>query len=107
MPARLSDSNRCEVAEIKPAIPNYSLADAVRNNPESWSGLVVNAFEQTVFARCPEIQKVKQQLLELGAVYAAMSGSGSSVFGIFSKDVEMDSLTLGSDYFCWKEVIQA
>ncbi len=94
-------------AEIKPAIPNYSLADAVRNNPESWSGLVVNAFEQTVFARCPEIQKVKQQLLELGAVYAAMSGSGSSVFGIFSKDVEMDSLTLGSDYFCWKEVIQA
>ncbi len=92
-------------AEIQPAIPNYSLVDALRNNPESWSGLVVNAFEQTVFARYPEIQKVKQQLLELGAVYAAMSGSGSAVYGIFKQDLDLKTMHITPDYFRWKELL--
>jgi 4-diphosphocytidyl-2-C-methyl-D-erythritol kinase len=92
-------------AEIQPTIPNYSLVDALRNNPESWSGIVVNAFEQTVFARYPEIQKVKQQLLELGAVYAAMSGSGSAVYGIFKQDLDLKTMHTTPDYFSWKELL--
>ena len=45
--------------------------------------LLVNDFEPTVFALHPEITEIKQRLLDAGAVYAAMSGSGSTVFGLF------------------------
>lgn len=46
---------------------------------------LTNDFEQSVFARHPEIERVKKSLLELGAVNAAMSGSGASVFAVFDK----------------------
>jgi 4-diphosphocytidyl-2-C-methyl-D-erythritol kinase len=90
-------------AEIRPAIPNYSLVDALRNKPESWSGLVVNDFEQTVFTRYPEIKKVKDQLLELGAVYAAMSGSGSSVYGIFKTKPKLTGDEFVDQSFIWND----
>ena len=50
--------------------------------------LLVNDFEQTVFPLHSEIAEIKQRLLEAGAVYAAMSGSGSTVFGLFENDAE-------------------
>ena len=52
------------------------------------SPLLVNDFEQTVFPLHPEIAEIKQRLLDAGAVYAAMSGSGSTVFGLFQHDPE-------------------
>ena len=50
--------------------------------------LLVNDFEQTVFPLYPEIAEIKQRLLDASAVYAAMSGSGSTVFGLFQHDSE-------------------
>ena len=50
--------------------------------------LLVNDFEQTVFPLHSEIAEIKQRLLDAGAVYAAMSGSGSTVFGLFENDAE-------------------
>ena len=50
--------------------------------------LLVNDFEQTVFLLHPEIAEIKQRLLDAGAVYAAMSGSGSTVFGLFQNNAE-------------------
>ena len=50
--------------------------------------LLVNDFEQTVCPLHPEIAEIKQRLLDAGAVYAAMSGSGSTVFGLFQHDSE-------------------
>ena len=47
-----------------------------------------NDFEKTVFAKYPEIAAIKKRLLEAGAEYAAMSGSGSTVFGLFENDAE-------------------
>ncbi len=47
-----------------------------------------NDFEDTVFVVHPEIGEIKQRLLDAGAVYAAMSGSGSTVFGLFENDAE-------------------
>lgn len=55
--------------------------------------LLVNDFEQTVFPSYPEIADIKQRLLEAGAVYAAMSGSGSTVFGLFENDSESRTKT--------------
>lgn len=48
---------------------------------------LVNDFEQTVFPLFPEIADVKQRLQDLGAVYAAMSGSGATVFGLFDEEI--------------------
>jgi len=47
-----------------------------------------NDFEQSVFAKHPAIENIKSKLYDMGAVYASMSGSGSSVFGIFESEPE-------------------
>ena len=52
------------------------------------SPLLINDFEQTVFPLHPEIAEIKQRLLSAGAMYAAMSGSGSTVFGLFQHNSE-------------------
>ena len=51
---------------------------------ENWQKELVNDFEKSVFAQYPSLAEIKRTLLESGASYAAMSGSGSSIFGIFS-----------------------
>ena len=50
--------------------------------------LLINDFEQTVFPLHPEIAEIKKRLQNAGAMYAAMSGSGSTVFGLFENDAE-------------------
>lgn len=50
-----------------------------------WRGVLSNSFEPSVFAAFPQIEALKQRLYDDGAVYASMSGSGSSVFGIFKR----------------------
>jgi 4-diphosphocytidyl-2-C-methyl-D-erythritol kinase len=56
---------------------------------ETWHHDLVNDFEESVFALHPEIGAIKSQLYDLGAVYAAMSGSGSALFGIFREDIKI------------------
>ncbi len=70
-------------ALIKPCRPAKNCRDVVAQPIESWRTELVNDFEASVFALHPEIGAIKEQLYQLGAVYAAMSGSGSSVFGLF------------------------
>ena len=59
------------------------LQEALKDPPSAWQCTVVNDMEQFVIAKHPAIGAIKTELLQQGAVYAAMSGSGSSVFGIF------------------------
>lgn len=61
------------------------LREVLSGPVDSWKGRLVNDFETTVFAVHPAIARLKQSLYDAGAVYASMSGSGSSVFGIFRK----------------------
>lgn len=68
---------------IKPQRPGKNCRDIVMQPVETWREELKNDFEQSVFALHPEIALIKQQLYEQGAVYAAMSGSGSAVFGLF------------------------
>lgn len=50
-----------------------------------WKSLLVNDFEKTVFPTHPELSKIKDQLYQIGAAYASMTGTGSTLFGIFEK----------------------
>ena len=71
-------------ANVKPQKPNRSLKDIIENDPiELWEKSVRNDFEESVFAQFPTLSEIKEQLYAQGAIYAAMSGSGSSLFGIF------------------------
>ena len=69
---------------ITPQVPKKNCLDIVRQPIEAWKDELVNDFERSVFAIHPEIGRLKEMMYEQGAVYAAMSGSGSSVFGLFS-----------------------
>lgn len=62
-----------------------SLREALSRPVEEWKDCLVNDFEPSVFALYPQIEVLKNSMYERGAVYASMSGSGSSVFGIFRK----------------------
>lgn len=73
-------------AGIKPK-GSSELFKVVQNGSELFK-VATNDFEDTVFVVHPEIAKIKQRLLDAGAVYAAMSGSGSTVFGLFEHDAE-------------------
>jgi 4-diphosphocytidyl-2-C-methyl-D-erythritol kinase len=80
---------------IIPAVPSTSLKDLIHLPLKDWKRNIVNDFEATVFSKYPQIREVKDQLYAKGAIYAAMSGSGSSVFGIFEiatslKELEQD-----------------
>ena len=68
---------------ILPKIPEIPLRNLLTRPVEDWKGLVVNDFETTVFARYPRLAEIKQSLYDAGAVYAAMSGSGSALFAIY------------------------
>ena len=73
---------------IKPRKPQVNCRSVVMQPVETWRQQLVNDFEQSVFAIHPEIGAVKEQLYEMGALYAAMSGSGSAVFGIFPPSLD-------------------
>lgn len=74
---------------ITPKKPAFSLIESIQQPIDTWKDTIVNDFEKSVFASHPAIAKIKEDLYQLGAVYASMSGSGSSVYGIFSKEVSV------------------
>ncbi len=71
---------------IVPRVPEKSLRTVLRQDIATWKEELCNDFEQSVFARYPALAPLKEQLYGRGALYAAMSGSGSAFFGIFPKD---------------------
>lgn len=85
-----SVSTREAYAQVQPRIPQSPLKELILNPIEKWKGMVRNDFEKSVFPGHPVIENIKTQLYEMGAVYASMSGSGSSVFGLFQEEPCME-----------------
>ena len=86
-------STREAFSLIVPQHPAQNCRDVVMQPVETWRDALTNDFEKSVFALHPEIGSIKDQLYEMGAVYAAMSGSGSSLFGLFRHPVALDAFT--------------
>jgi len=69
--------------------PVPSLKELIQQPVATWKETIKNDFEEPVFERYPAIKKIKDDLYARGAVYAAMSGSGSTVFGIFESAIDI------------------
>lgn len=88
---------------VTPMQPAVSLTDVAPRPVNMWRSSMKNDFEPSVFAKYPETAEIKEKLYSLGAFYASMSGSGSSFFGIFEKEVSPEALTtLFPDCFRWQ-----
>lgn len=77
-------STREAFSMVTPRRPEQSLLQALSRPVETWRDTVVNDFEKSVFRHHPEIAAIKMTLYDMGAVYASMTGSGSSVFALFN-----------------------
>lgn len=91
-------STREAYAGIVPRCPAVPLAERLRLPVREWQGVVTNDFEPHIFAAHPAIAAVRRQLLDAGALYAAMSGSGSAVFGLFDAAKKGEELRALSPY---------
>ncbi len=94
-------STKDAFSEIIPEVPEISLKEIIKLPVSEWKGLMKNDFEKSVFLKYPGIEEIKERLYERGAAYASMTGSGSSVFGIFKEDCEIFE-NLYPDCFVWK-----
>jgi 4-diphosphocytidyl-2-C-methyl-D-erythritol kinase len=77
---------------VQPRMEGRQLKKHIGGPIEGWKDRIFNDFEGSVFPEFPLIEQIKQELYARGAVYAAMSGSGSSVFGIFDKAIRLVEL---------------
>lgn len=76
-------------------IPNPDtkyLPDIMKMPVQTWKGLVKNDFEESVFSKHPKISQLKDDLYRSGALFASLTGSGSSVYGIFATDIRLPQL---------------
>lgn len=89
-------------ARIKPHFPQKCCRDIVMQPVETWKEELVNDFEESVFALHPELAAIKERLYQLGATYAAMSGSGSALFGLFRRPIDLRSSFEGMFSTCLK-----
>ena len=84
---------------VKPAPVNQSLKELIKLPVAEWKHHIKNDFEDSVFKNHPVIRGVKAALYEAGAIYASMSGSGASVFGIFNKKPDLSELEKTNQVF--------
>ena len=99
----VSVSTREAYAAIRPSAPAVPLDEIIRRPVTEWRDALKNDFEAPVFALHPAIGAIKAQLYAAGAVYAAMSGSGSAVFGLFDGEPSLPAFT---DCFVWQGKLQ-
>lgn len=86
VPQDITVSTREAYSGIHPHLPEISLREVLSRPIGEWKNLLINDFEESVFSLHPGIASLKQQFYNQGAIYSSMSGSGSSVFGIFPKE---------------------
>jgi len=87
-------------SKVTPEIPAISLIKYCNTPVTEWNQYIKNDFENYVFVKHPGIKECRDLLYKNGAIYASMTGSGSAVYGIFSKKINISNTKL-SRYFIW------
>lgn len=85
---------------VKPKLPDILLRELITLPIVQWKDTVVNDFEKIICEHYPVLQKIKPMLYQQNAIYASMSGSGSSFYGIFKEKPDFNK-NLPADYFQW------
>ena len=85
-------------SQVHPKENKASLLEIIQQPITNWKNNLANDFEPAIFEQHPSIKQIKEQLYQNGALYAAMSGSGSSVYGFFEKNAA-PVLDLPENYF--------
>jgi 4-diphosphocytidyl-2-C-methyl-D-erythritol kinase len=85
---------------IEPSLPEYNLHESIHKPVDEWKYLIHNDFEKHLFVKYPYLAEIKSILYKQGAVYAAMSGSGSTIFGLFKHKINSNSLF--KDCYIWE-----
>jgi 4-diphosphocytidyl-2-C-methyl-D-erythritol kinase len=85
---------------VRKGIPAKPLEELINLPIEQWRGKIINDFEESTIKRHPVIGDIKNKLYNMGAIYASMSGSGSSVYGLFNEKVQAVDDQF-PDFFCW------
>ncbi|MFI3258684.1 MAG: 4-(cytidine 5'-diphospho)-2-C-methyl-D-erythritol kinase [Rikenellaceae bacterium] len=99
-PDGVNVSTREAYGGVRPFVPTQRLSELLKLPIERWQGAVKNDFEPHIFEAYPLLAQIKRDLLAAGAIYAAMSGSGSTIFGLFRepKKTEGEQLKSYSPY---------
>jgi 4-diphosphocytidyl-2-C-methyl-D-erythritol kinase len=84
---------------IKPAIKEKKLKELIKRPIGNWRNLVINDFEDEVMKRYSVIKVIRDELYQMGATYASLTGSGSAVYGIFHNPVHISNRF--QNYFLW------
>ena len=84
--------------QLTPCKKEKSISAIIKEPIETWKKNLLNDFEKPVFHAHPLLENIKNNLYEQGAIYASMSGSGSSLFGIFPKGMPIQSPSIGNAY---------
>ena len=98
-------STRDAFAQIRPKRPSISLKEVAKMPVEAWKTYMVNDFEERGCPQFPAIADIKAKLYDMGAIYASMSGSGSSVFALFKGDATLPKVDFGEGAFVFEAMI--
>jgi 4-diphosphocytidyl-2-C-methyl-D-erythritol kinase len=97
-------STKDAFAQLTPKVPQMNILEIIEQPIIKWKDSLSNDFEQTVFSLHPPIKEIKDQLYDEGALYASMSGTGSTVYGLFENDRSIN-LNLSESYFVFEQLI--
>lgn len=87
---------------VVPVKPQKNIQSIITGEIKNWKEDVVNDFEKTIFLQHPELQNIKNNFYSANALYASMSGSGSAVYGVFKKDIDVKEFNFPANYLIWK-----
>jgi 4-diphosphocytidyl-2-C-methyl-D-erythritol kinase len=87
--------------QVDDRLPEGQLISAINQPIDDWKDNVSNGFEKPVFAQHPILEEIKQELYDQGAIYVSLSGSGSTLYGIFPNTIT-PSFNFPQNFFCSK-----
>lgn len=91
-------------AHVTPHPAKHALKEAIQRPLTDWKDLIFNDFEASVFPNHPELPAIKQTLYDMGALYAAMSGSGSTIYGLFDRPMPEAKSVFNKHFVFTKEL---
>jgi 4-diphosphocytidyl-2-C-methyl-D-erythritol kinase len=93
-------STKLAFSLITPKVPDNNVAAVIQQPISTWKDVLINDFEQPIFNSFPELANIKETLYQKGAAYASMTGTGSTVYGIFPTSMMVTlSFDFPSHYF--------